>query len=419
MKVVHVITTDGGNGAAIGAYRLHCGLRRFGIDSKMFVAEKRTADPDVIAFQPSRELAARLRRRVRSTMIARSLARHRRPRSADAETFSDDRSPHGAEVLSQLPDADVVNVHGMLNFIDYRPFLSRVPAERPVVRTLRDMSFFTGGCHYSGGCDRYTRSCGACPQLNSGIERDVSRRIWARKRAAFDAVAAGRLHLVAISDWIAGEARRSTLLRDFPITVIPNAVDTEVFCPRDRAFARHVLGISRSARVVLFVAEPITRRLKGFGPLVEALEGLRAMPDLLLVSVGSGHPPVTMNVPYLNLGRVAQERLLSLIYSAADVFVIPSFQEAFGKTAIEAMACGTPVIGFAVGGILDSVRPGVTGLLVPVGDVGALRTAIAELLGDPAAAARMAASSRRVAVEEYGLDAQARRYADVYRSLLR
>jgi glycosyltransferase involved in cell wall biosynthesis len=142
------------------------------------------------------------------------------------------------------------------------------------------------------------------------------------------------------------------------------------------------------------------------------------MPNLLLVSVGSGQPPVRVDVPHLHLGQIGLERLLSLVYSAADVLVIPSLQEAFGLTALEATACGTPVIGFAVGGIVDTVRPGITGLLVPPRDVTALRDAIRDLLQDPARRGEMAVNCRRIAVEQYALEIQAQRYIEFYRTIL-
>jgi hypothetical protein len=264
VKIVHLATVDGGNGAAIAAYRLHQGLRRLGVESTMFVAQRTTEDPHVVLFQPRLDLTSRVRRRLRRTLIRRSMAPYRSARSADLETFSDDRSQHGADVVDQLPAGDIVHVHAMLDFVDYRRFFSRVPADTPVVRTLHDISFFTGGCHANGRCDRFTARCGACPQLGSTDEGDLSRRIWERKHEALKAVGPGRLHVVAPSTWTACEAKRSSLLRPFPITVIPYALNMEAFAPRDRGQARDVLGIPRDARVVLFVADPVNRRLKGF-----------------------------------------------------------------------------------------------------------------------------------------------------------
>jgi glycosyltransferase involved in cell wall biosynthesis len=417
VRIVHVATADGGNGAAIGAYRIHEGLRGLGVDSKMFVAQRVTNDPDVVVFQPRYDLGSRLRRRFRRTLIRRSMASYRGARSADMETFSDDRSQHGADVLDQLPAGDIIHVHGMLDFLDYRDFLARVLAHTPVVRTLHDISFFTGGCHYSGDCDRFTARCGACPQLGSTRDRDLSRRIWQRKHEALENVGPGQLHVVANSAWTGREAKRSSLLRGLPVTVIPYALDTETFRPRARDYSRAVLGISPTSRVVLFVAEPVSRRLKGFARLVEALDGLGAMRDLLFVSVGGGNPPAKPTIPHLHLGQIRHPGLLSLAYSAADVFVIPSAQEAFGLTALESTACGTPVIGFAVGGIVDTVRHGETGMLVPPGDVAALRTTIRDLLESPATRDKMSMTCRQVAVTEYTSEVQARRYAELYRAI--
>jgi glycosyltransferase involved in cell wall biosynthesis len=120
----------------------------------------------------------------------------------------------------------------------------------------------------------------------------------------------------------------------------------------------------------------------------------------------------------MSLGYVANECLLALVYSAADIFVMPSLQESFGQTALQALACGTPVVGFEVGGIPDMVRPGVNGLVVPTGDVSALCTAIRTLLQDPAQRAVMAANCRRIAVQEYALEVQARRYLELYEEIL-
>jgi glycosyltransferase involved in cell wall biosynthesis len=145
---------------------------------------------------------------------------------------------------------------------------------------------------------------------------------------------------------------------------------------------------------------------------------MKDFPDLLLLSIGRGRPVVPDGLPHLHIEHVASDHRLSGLYSAADVFVIPSLQEAFGQTVLEAMACGTPVVGFDAGGIPEMVKPGETGLLASCGDVAGLREAVLALLADGEARARMGASCRDRVVREHGLEVQARRYADLYRSLL-
>jgi glycosyltransferase involved in cell wall biosynthesis len=418
MRVVHVSRFETGGGAALAANRLHGSLRRQGVDSTMFVAEKLTDDPAVTVFQPPRDLLSRLRRRLQYKRLTYSMRRYESARLADQASFNDDRVPGGRDLVTQLPAGDVINIHVMYGFADYRTFLAAVPQHTPVVRTLHEMSFFTGGCHYDVGCGKYTERCGACPRLGSHRERDLSRQIWRRKRAILSTIAPGRLHLVAPSRWLANEAKRSSLLQKFPVTVIPLALDTEVFCPRDRRGAREALGIPSDALVVLFVASLISQPIKGLALLVEALNGLGHLRDLLLLSVGRGQPPVEVQIPHLPLGYLGNERLRSLVYSAADVFVIPSLYDNLPQTVLEATACGTPVVGFAVGGIPDMVRPGITGLLVPALDVNALRAAIRALLQDRTRRAEMAANCRRIAVAEYALEVQARRYIELYEMIL-
>src|SRR5712692_8705912 len=414
MKVVHVGNFDGGDGASIAAYRLHRGLLRLGHDSTMLVAEKRTEDPAVQLFQPPRDLFRRLRRRWRRHRITRSLAHYRNSRPAGHELFSDDRTPYGGDLLAQLPAADVINVHTIRLFADYQAFFATVPRHTLVVRTLHDMNTFTGGCHTDEGCGRYTERCGACPQLGSRKEEDVSRQIWQRKHAALSSIGPDRLHIVAPSRWLAEAAKRSSLLQKFPITAIPFGLDTEDFRPRDQGLAREILGVPQDARVVLFVAEPITRRIKGFALLAQALNELDDVTNVFLITMGSGKPPVQVQIPHLQLGHIRSDRLRSLVYSAADVFVIPSIQENFPLTVLEALACGIPIIGFAVGGIPESVRPGITGLLVPPQDVAALRVAIRDFLQDPERRAQMAVDCRHIAVEEYALDVYVRHYVELY-----
>jgi glycosyltransferase involved in cell wall biosynthesis len=418
MKVIHINRLDAGDGAGNAAHRLHTGLLNLGIESVMFVEEIRgKSDPTVKRFQPSGTLRSRVRRRLRRMQIASSLARYRATRPNRFEIFSDDRTPYGSELLAQLPEADVAHVHAMYQFVDFQAFFEAVPRHTPVVRTLHDMNFFTGGCHGAGTCTNYTERCGACPKLGSRNANDLSRRIWLRKREALQSLPPNRLHVVASSRWLAHEARRSGLLRDVPVSVIPFGVDTEVFRPRDKHFAREILGIPRDAEVILFVAEPVTRPVKRFGMLADAVNGLRRS-KLILVSLGSGTANAEVRIPYLNVGRVGNERLLSLVYSAADLLAMPSLSESFGLVALEAMACGTPVVGSDVGGIPDMVRPGVTGRLFPAHDVDALRTAIEEMLEDHAGRAAMAAQCRRIVLDEYSLALYARRHADLYRALL-
>jgi len=417
IRVVHLSTSDSSGGAARAAFRLHTGLRRIGVDSSMLVLERKSTDEHVRQFVPPSDLPSRLRRRIRRGAIAKDAARYpNRPPSLD--WFSDDRTPYGGSLVAQIRPCDVINLHWVAGLVDYEGFFRRV-AKRgvPLVWRLADMNAFTGGCHYDDNSGKFTQQCGACHQLGSTDPNDLSRQIWLRKQRALAHVPSGGLHLVATSRWIAGEAKRSSLMGRFPVTIIPNGLDVAEFRPRDRKAARDVFSLPPDAKVVLFAADSADTVRKGFVYLAEALSGMRDVQNLLLLSIGGGKPELEQPIRQVHLVRIHDDRILSLAYSAADVYAVASLQESFGQTVTESLACRTLVAAFASGGILDMVRPGVTGYLAPTRDVAALREAVRTLLGDPAKRAEMSANCRRIAVEEYSLDVQARAYAALYERL--
>jgi glycosyltransferase involved in cell wall biosynthesis len=384
----------------------------------MFVAHRKSDDSTVTVFKPPMDLRSRIRRRLRAEWISRAFSRYVATRPAGYELFSDDRSCHGATLVSQLPACDIVNLHWIAGFVGYQAFFSIIPDHVPIFWRLSDMNALTGGCHYDHDCGRHLTGCGACPQLGSTDSQDLSHQIWQRKQAIFGRLTPERLHVVTLNRWMAETVSQSPLLGKFPVTIVPNGIDTDVFAPRDARLARNVLGIPQDCNVVLFAADSVTNRRKGFNLLMNAVNELPSSENLLFVSVGRGALQIEPFVPHLHLGHIDDDRQLSLIYSAADVYVIPSLQDNQPNTALEAMACGTPVVGFNVGGIPDMVRPEITGLLAPVGDVVRLRAAIVELLHCPAKRAAMATACRRIVMEEYTLAKQVQRYVALYESAL-
>jgi glycosyltransferase involved in cell wall biosynthesis len=418
MMVLHLSTYHFQGGAARAAHRLHRGLLRQGHESLMFVAVKGSEDPAVTAYEPARDLCSRLRRSLRRKQITRSLDRYLLSRPDGYELFSDYRSEYGSDLPYQLPDCDVINVHWIAGLVDYGTFFDRVSAQIPIVWTLHDMNPFTGGCHYDLGCGRYSEGCGVCPQLGSIDPGDLSHRIWKHKQRIFERIEPSRLHIVSPSHWLAGESSHSALMGKYPVSIIPHGLEIDDFARRDRSVARDTLKVPEDAKVVLFAANEVGVRRKGFDLLAQALSRLESISRLLLVSLGEGRPALNTQVPHLHLGYIDNDRFLSLVYSAADVLIIPSTQEAFGQTALEAMACGIPIVGFAVGGIPDIVRPGITGLLAPLEDVRALAAAIEELVNNDAKREEMSSNCRRIAIQEYALEVQANRYVELYEKML-
>ncbi len=418
MKIVHINTYESSGGAARAANRLHQGLRAQGKDSSMFVARRDTGDPGVVVFRPPNDFATLLRRAARWRHVRRDLARIKAARRLGDDVLSYDRTLHGAEPLRQLPKGDIYQLHWVAGFVDCEMFLPRAAKSAPLVWTLHDMNPFTGGCHYDEGCGRHLVRCGECPLLGSHEETDLSNQIWTRKRDAYATLRPERLHIVTPSQWLASEARRSALFQGFPISVIPYGLDVTIFSPGERSSARELFGIPKDRLVILCVADSLKNPRKGLGPLLEALAGLENHTDFLFTTLGLGVPLQGLAMSHVSLGYVRDDRLVSLAYSAADVVVSPSLQDNLPNTILESMACGVPVVGFNVGGIPDMVRENITGNLVSVGDIAGLRDAIVGILRNPIRRAAMAANCRRVVLEEYSLEVQARRYINLYEMIL-
>lgn len=411
MRIVHISHADGGNGAARAAYRLHQGLIRGDISSRMFVRSKETSDGSVSSFTPPAGIWSRLRRRIRRERVRRAFDSYRDARPERSELFYDDRTRHKGDVLSQSPSADILQLHSIYGFVDHGAFFRNVSC--PVVWTLHDMNAFTGGCQYNIECRRFEESCGCCPQLGSSDEEDLSRHVWARKKDAYRHVIEDhRLQVVCPSEWMAEEARRSSLFKNVPVQVIPYGLDTDRFFQRDTHGVATALEIPADHRIVLFVASD-TRTRKGFDLLDGALSSLAAE-NTTLLSVGGETPTLSSDLPHVHVGYVESDLLLSIFYSLADLFVIPSRQDNLPNTVLESMACGTPVTGFDIGGIPDMVRPGETGWLAEPNSVFALREAIEQALADDEKRERMGERCRAVVEEEYTLEAQANAYRRLY-----
>jgi glycosyltransferase involved in cell wall biosynthesis len=384
----------------------------------MFVAKKTSRDPSVIRYDPPRDPRSRILRTLRRVNIRLAVWRYRLKAPAGLSFFSDDRAKHGSDPWRHLPGTDLIQLHWVTRFVDYRAFFELIPATTPVVWTLHDMVPFTGGCHYDQGCHRFADACGRCPQLGSESDTDLTRQVWQRKCETFEKVRSDRLHIVTPSRWLGEQVGQSTLLSRFRRSVIPYGLDTEKFAPRDRRHSREILGIPLEAKVVLFLANGVSDPRKGLHLLTGALESIESSSGVFLLSVGSGAPAEFLRFRSAHIQHVVDDLFLSHIYSAADILVVPSLQDNLPNTVLESISCGTPVVGFAVGGIPDMIRPRMTGLLVAPGDAVGLRGAILDLLNDEQGRKKMAVHCREIATQEYSLEIQARRYLDLYEQIL-
>lgn len=347
MKVLIVNTSDIEGGAARAAYRLHKALLAEGVDSQMLVQSKSSDDFTVLG--PQNKLQKGLGK-VRPTLDSLPIYRYKNRKKT---VFSPSMLPFSrmAEKINAI-NPDVVHLHwiagGLLRIED----LAKIKV--PIVWTLHDMWPFTGGCHYNDGCSAYKTQCNKCPVLASNIDKDLSLKIWLRKRAVFSQLP--KMTIIGLSKWLAECASSSALLSSNVVVNLPNPIDTRVFSPFNNIDARDLFNLPLDKKLILFGAMGATSDpRKGFHELAQSLEHLSQ--DYELIVFGSSEPQTPQGFKQKThyLGHLYDDVSLRALYNAADVMVVPSLQEAFGQTATESMACGTPVVAFGATGLLDIV----------------------------------------------------------------
>lgn len=411
MKVLMLNTFDEVGGAARAAVRLLKGVRRSGIDAAMLVHFKAGNASEVICTpNPLRKLGRRLK-------IFLGLLPVRMYPNKPENNFSPALLPDNlpAEIAKNNPD--IIHLHWLCAGFLRVETLSKF--NKPLIWTLHDSWAFTGGCHVPFECKRYRQRCGACPVLGSSREKDLSRWTWNRKERAWRNL---NLTVVAPSRWLADCARSSALFHDVRVEVIPNGLDTGTFLPGNKEQCRESLGLPKDKKIILFGAvKGATDPNKGLHLLTQALQILsKDYSDLMTLVFGSdnsaGMPDTGM--PVVRLGRIDDDHTLAEIYSAADVFVVPSMQEAFCQTASEAMACGTPVVAFGATGLLDVVEHQGCGYLAQPYDVGDLAHGITWVLEDKDRHIQLSRRARQKVEEEFNLTDVSDRYVAMYRELL-
>lgn len=407
MRIGLFSTSDLEGGAPRATFRLFQALKGQGADVSLVVQRQRSRAEGVIATQRCFGWETSGVRTILDRLPAVVTDPVNRPRLAP--NWIPDTLPQ----LAASQEFDVVNLHlvncGFLRIESLARF------RQPVVWTLHDMWPFTGGCSYAEGCERYRDQCGRCPLLKSESERDLSRRIWRRKRSAWRNL---DLTVVAPSRWMKSCAERSSILGNYPVVCVPNGIDIERFRPEAQAEARRVLGLPAEAHIVLFGATAAdSDPRKGFDLLTAALAHLpRTIAGRPVVAVVFGNQDpfavAGLDIPLMSLGAIKDDERLRMVYSATDVFAAPSREDNLPNTVIESLACGTPVVAFNIGGMPDMIDPLRAGTLVKPFDPTAYAAALrAELEGSRP---DRRAACRESVLERFTQERQAVAYRQVY-----
>jgi glycosyltransferase involved in cell wall biosynthesis len=405
MKVLQINFSDyaGGGGGAIATYRLYLGLKCAGIDCKILSGYKTLQISNSQAISRSR-LEFKLQK------ITRLLGLN------DIHCFS------SFNIVEEnfYKEADILNFHIIhSSFFSYLA-IPKLTATKPAVFTLHDMWSFTGHCAYSYDCDRWKIGCGKCPYPDTypPIYRDSTRIEWKLKNWVYGQ---SNLTIVSPSNWLIEQAKASMLSR-FPIHHIPHGIDTNAYQPLDRHLCKAVLGIPPNKRVLLFGADNLKDKRKGGDLLLNALQQLpqSLKEEILLLTFGNGSEAITaeLGISTISLGYISSDRLKSIAYSAADLFIFPTRADIFGLVLQESMACGTPMVSFNVAGVPDLVRPMVTGYLAKPEDAKDFCNGIVTLLEDDQLRQTLSVNCRAIALAEYSLELQTERYIKLYKEIL-
>lgn len=414
MKVLFLSTSDIQGGAARAAHRLYQGLLSIGVNVKVLVQSKSIDDPRIIA--PSGKIAKGLAA-LRPTLDLLPLYLTGEQSSAFATSWLQNPVYVREEVNEFSPD--IIHLHwvnkGFLRIESLSKF------DVPIVWTLHDMWAFTGGCQMTHGCKGYQNTCGNCPQLKHSGKYDLSHWIFNRKKRAWSDI---NLTLACPSQWISECVSKSSLFKDRSSILIPHGLNLNHFRPTPKKIARDILDLPLEKRLILFSAvNPRVNPYKGFNYFLEMLDYLAMSPlryDLEIVVLGISDKKLDLDLPFKAHypGYFNDDISLGLVNSAVDLIVTPSTQDNLPLTVMEALTSGTPCVGFRVGGIPDMVTHKVNGYLVDFGDVQGLADGVVWVLEDPERWERLSKAARKKAVEEYDQLKIAKRYIQLYETLL-
>src|SRR5665648_222896 len=262
--------------------------------------------------------------------------------------------------MEVVEKADIIYIHWALGgFLNFNSIKKLANLNKPIIIFMHDMWAITGGCHHSFTCEKYITECNDCQMFQGQKKSDLSRKGFKNKLNLYSEF--DNLYFVSPSHWLYNCAKKSFLKKDKPIFYIPNLLDETIFKPFDKNSAKQILNIEPDEIVIAFGAVSIDSPYKGWSYLQKALEILKQdnrLPKISILIFGSGYnKKIAEAIPFKTkfMGYLNDSYSMSLIYNAANIFIAPSLAEAFGYVVMESLCCGTPVVGFDVGGIPDMI----------------------------------------------------------------
>ena len=418
MNVVHINSFDRGGGAAIAVKRINDALINSGVNSKVLVQKKSGKEENIS--EASSNFLSKINYLFRFTFdesYIRLLTKQERGRFSNSAV--------GVDITnhSLVRDADVINFHWINGgFLSINSLQKLKRMNKPIVWTLHDMWAFTGGCHYSLECEKYLIECAQCPSLRFHGKKDISNKIFNYKKKLYSDF---NLSIVTCSKWLSDEVRRSDLLKDKNVFVIPNPLNTEMFNPGNKNDSREKLKLDKEKFILLIGAMNLKDKRKGFAYLISALKYIsdnfnEQSRNIELVTFGKPNKEDFDDLPYKihQLGVIKGEKTLIDLYRASDIYIAPSIQDNLPNTVAESITCGTPVVAFRIGGMPDMIEHMKNGYLAEVKSYKDLANGIITLMRETELREEMKMKCREKAVRLFDETGAANSYLKVYENIL-
>ncbi|MEM7104578.1 MAG: glycosyltransferase family 4 protein [Bacteroidota bacterium] len=421
MKVLHICTSDKIGGAALACWRVAEALSKTDIDAKILVQRQTEHHPMLVNANPGAMKFRALYNEFyeRFDFISKESNKHIRFYFSSG-LVGQDISKHQA-----VQEADILHLHWVnKGFLSLRNLRQLASLNKPIVWTLHDMWAFTGGCHYSGGCEKYKTGCHNCWFLNSNTTHDLSNKVFEMKRRLYQYLEP-KINFITPSVWLKSLAKDSALLSGFPFSSIPNTINTSIYKPGDKRALRYKLKLPRHKKLILFIAMNVSDKRKGFHFLKESLTSIggpsqKFKEDIELLVLGKINKEELKDLP-INAHYIRKTRNPQLIidaYNASDLVAVTSQEDNFPNTILEALSCGRPVIAFRTGGIPEMVNHKKTGYLVEKGDTSGIVEGIRWILEDPEKYEYLCKAARQKALQEYDYAIISQKFQAMYKRLL-
>ena len=397
MKIVILNTSERTGGAAVAAGRLGKALRQAGIQVDKLIRENTWLNR--FRFYWERLIIFLCNHLNRKNLFAVSIA-----------NTGMDLSGHPL-----VKDADIIHLHWInQGFLSLKDIEELVKLNKPIVWTMHDMWPCTGICHHARDCEKFQTICESCFFLKSK-GKDLSTSVFDKKLSLYKEA---NITFVGCSRWLSGKAKKSYLLRDKTVLSIPNPIDTEVYHPMDQDMTRELLGLPSGKRLLLFGALNVTDKRKGIDYLIEALRKIEKQ-DVELVVFGQAKDDIRglFPVPIHSMGYLSDESKIVALYNAVDMFITSSLEENLPNTIMESMACGTPCVGFEIGGIPEMIDHKINGYVASYKDASDLANGIRWVLEHEDQQALSDACVKKVQ-ENYTEEVVAKQYMALYKRLL-